>query len=177
MRGLIGLLLLLLLLLPEALALLLLLPTLKVLDVIPPPVEPLLKPPTPSIFIPDIVTLPPFITTPLLFSVILKGGNTGGLSGSTISAQGHTVLLVHVEKRVVPLDAAQAAPPNKGSAETTKTSGCSPVLLQVAMHSPFATKRPTQGHGVVSMHGVVARMLPFVASQGCPAATAGVVIT
>jgi hypothetical protein len=170
--------LLLLLLDPAAVALLLLLlPTLKELDEMPPPVDPLVNPLTPSILIPEIVTLPPFITAPLLFNVIFKGGRTGGLSGSTTSAQGQTVLLVQVEKRVVPFDTAQAAPPNKGSAVTTKTSGCSPVLLHIAMHCPFATNCPTHGHGAVLMHGVVARVLPLTAGHGCPVATFGVVIT
>jgi hypothetical protein len=104
---------------PPATLALLLLPTLKELDDIPPPVDPLLNPLTPSILIPDIVTLPPFITTPLSFSVIFKGGRTGGESGSTISAQGQIVLLVHAARRIVPFEFVQGAPPNKGSEVTT----------------------------------------------------------
>jgi hypothetical protein len=178
MRGLVGLL---LLLLPEdvpvALALLLLLPTLKELDDIPPPVDPLLKPLTPSILIPDIVTLPPLITTPLSFNVIFKGGRTGGLSGSTISAHGQTVLLVQEDNRIVPFEMPQEAPPNKGSDVTTYISGCSPVLLHVAKQRPLATNCPMHGHGVALTHGVVARLLPLPTGQGVPSPNDGVVIT
>jgi hypothetical protein len=180
MRGFGGLLLLLLLLLedvPAAVALLLLLPTLKELDDIPPPVDPLLNPLIPSILIPDIVTLPPLMTTQLLFNVIFKGGRTGGLSGSIISAHGQTVLLVHEDNRTVPLETVQGAPPNKGSEVTTYTSGCSPLLLHVAKQRPLATNCPMHGHGVVLTHDVVARLLPLATGQGVPSPTDGVVIT